>query len=92
MDNHKNTPAAEQELDVLLENTVGELPPSEPITREITSWRRAINQVLVGLAFTCLTLNFFELNYLLPAIGLILMLLGFRSLRRENGHFGAGYL
>ena len=92
MDDHKDTPAAEQALNVLLENTVGELPPSEPITREITPWRRAINRVLVGLAFTCLTLNFFELNYLLPAIGLILMLLGFRSLRRENGHFGAGYI
>lgn len=33
------------------------------------------------------TLNFFCLDYILPGIGIILMLLGFRSLRAENRYF-----
>ena len=39
-----------------------------------------------------ITLNFFCLNYLLPTIGVILQLLGFRPLRRENRWFRACWL
>ena len=39
-----------------------------------------------------LTLNFFGLNYILPAIGMVLMLLGLRTLRSENGWFRACFV
>ena len=36
------------------------------------------------LVLTTITLNFYGLNYLLPLIGMVLSLLGLRTLRREN--------
>lgn len=73
----------ESELEELLRDSVSELPPEDVVT-EVTPWRRAMNRVLVGLALNTVTLNFWCLNYILPVIGMILCLLGFRTLRHEN--------
>lgn len=61
-------------------------PPDE-VTHVVTPWQRAMSRVLSGIALSILTLNFLGLNYILPTIGMILCLLGFRALRRENGYF-----
>lgn len=74
------------ELDSALKNSIPELPPDD-IVKEVTPWRKAMNRSLVGLALTTITLNFLGLNYILPAVGVIMMLLGFRALRGENGWF-----
>lgn len=79
------------EFDAILQKSLPEVPPEE-IVRAVTPWRRAVKRILVGLALTTLTLNFLCLNYVLPAIGMVLMVLGFRSLRRENGWFRACYV
>jgi Ca2+/Na+ antiporter len=76
----------EQEFEEMLEHSVPELPP-EDVIREVTPWRQSMNRVLIGLALCTLTLNFLCLNYILPAVGLVLSLLGFRALRRENRWF-----
>ena len=47
--------------------------------------------MLIGMGLTTVTLNFLYLDYILPAIGMVLLLLGLRSLRRENRWFGACY-
>ena len=74
------------ELDSALKNSIPELPP-EDIVKEVTPWRKAMNRSLAGLALTTIMLNFLGLNYILPAVGVIMMLLGFRALRGENGWF-----
>lgn len=76
----------EEDLDNALINSIPELPPDD-IVKEVTPWRKAMNRSLLGLALTTITLNFLGLNYVLPAVGAILMLLGFRALRVENGWF-----
>lgn len=76
----------DSELERALESGVPELPPAD-ISEDVTPWRKAMNRVLAGLALTTLTLNFFGLNYILPAIGTVLLLLGFRALRSENVWF-----
>lgn len=81
----------EQDFDSLLQNSLPELPPDD-VVAEVTPWRSAMNRALFGLALTVVTLNFWCLNYILPAIGLILSLLGFRTLRRENGWFKRCYV
>lgn len=43
-----------------------------------------MGRVLAGTALIALGTNLWGLNYLLPGIGLVLMLLGFRLLRREE--------
>lgn len=76
----------EQELDVLLQDGIAALPPDD-IAYEVTPWRKAINRILTGFALGAITLNFVGLNYLLPTIGMFLLLLGFRTLRNENRWF-----
>ncbi len=82
----------EQEVDKLLKNGESELQPQSDVVNEITPWSKAINRVLVGLALSTLTLNFLWLNYILPAIGIVLMLLGIRCLRNENFGFKACWI
>ncbi len=80
----------DREFDFMLENTVSDLPP-EDIVAGVTPWKKSMHRVLMGLALSGLTLNVWCLNYILPTIGFILMLLGFRTLYRENGWFKGCY-
>ncbi|MBQ7922114.1 MAG: hypothetical protein IJ325_06005 [Clostridia bacterium] len=80
----------EKDFDSMLENDLADLPP-EDIIAEVTPWKKSMHRVLIGLALSSLTLNFWCLNYILPAIGFILMLLGFRTMHRENTPFKTCY-
>lgn len=78
-------------FEALLAQSVDELPPEE-IVADVTPWRRAMHRVLSGLALCMVTLNFWCLNYILPAIGTVLLLLGLRALRRENPWLGGCFV
>lgn len=82
---------SEQEFETMLKDSMAELPPDD-IAYEVTPWRKAINRILTGFALSAITLNFLGLNYLLPAIGMFLTLLGFRTLRNENSWFRACWI
>lgn len=75
------------DFEAMLAQSVPDTPPEE-IVAEVTPWRRAMNRILFGMALCAVTLNFLCLNYILPAIGTVLLLLGFRTLRRENRWLG----
>ncbi len=75
------------DFEAMLARSVPDTPPEE-IVAEVTPWRRAMNRILFGMALCAITLNFLCLNYILPAIGTVLLLLGFRALRRENRWLG----
>lgn len=83
MREHERESARDDAFEALLAQSVDELPPEE-IVADVTPWRQAMERVLFGLALCMVTLNLWCLNYILPAIGTILLLLGFRALRREN--------
>lgn len=68
-------------FDQLLTEDIAALPPADT---EVSPWREAMNRVLWGIGLTTITLNVWCLDMLLPAIGAMLMVLGFRTLRREN--------
>lgn len=69
----------------LLRADLSALPPDEELVRSVTPWRRAMSRILWGFGLTSITLNFWCLNYIFPAVGAALLLLGFRTLRQENG-------
>ena len=69
-----------------------ELPPPEQALREVTPWRDAIHHMILGLCLTCFTLNFWYLQYVLPAVGAVALYLGFRTLRKTNCCFRAGFI
>lgn len=78
----------EQEFDCLLEQSLPPLPPND-VAAEVDPGREALTRVLLGIALTHVTVQFLSLHYILPLAGAILMLLGFRTLRRENRWFSA---
>ena len=80
----------EKDFDTILESALSDLPP-EDIVSGVTPWKKSMHRVLIGLALSSLTLNFWCLNYILPAIGNILMILGFRTMHRENTPFRTCY-
>ena len=75
------------DFEAMLARSVPDVP-TEEIVAEVTPWRRAMNRILFGMALCAITLNFLCLNYILPAVGTVLLLLGFRTLRRENRWLG----
>lgn len=87
MREHEREYPRDDAFEALLTQSVDELPPEE-IVAEVTPWRRAMNRILFGMALCAITLNFLCLNYILPAVGTVLLLLGFRTLRRENRWLG----
>ena len=54
--------------------------------------KKALNRILVGYFLSTFTINGLGLNLILPVIGQILMLLGFRALQHENRWFSACYV
>ena len=81
-----------EELDRLLIQEMGGLPPDPGSLKGYTPWQQALDKVLLGLALTTFLFEFFYLNYLLPLLGSVLLYLGFRSLRRENRRFALCWL
>lgn len=76
----------EMNFEEMLTQSLPESLPEE-VAGGVTPWKKTMNQVLWGIGLTTVKLNFLGLNYLLPAVGMFLMLLGFRSLHRENKAF-----
>ncbi len=91
MREHERESARDDAFEALLAQSVDELPPEE-IVADVTPWRQAMERVLFGLALCMVTLNLWCLNYILPAIGTVLLLLGFRALRRENPWLGGCFV
>ena len=54
-------------------------------------WKQTYENILIGMGFVGITLNFLFLNQILPFIGVLLVITGFRKLRRENQWFQIGY-
>ena len=82
----------DREFDLLLYDGTGAFNAEDPAADPPKPWRRPLLQICWGLALNSITLNFLWLQYLLPALGSILLFLGFRTLRRENGWFRLGWI
>lgn len=73
-------------------DTLARLSPSpQPAAGEKSPWKGAMDRVLIGMVLSTITLDLFWLNYILPALGTVLLLLGLRRLRRENPGFERCY-
>lgn len=75
------------DFDCALASSLSELPPPDEAVRGVTPFRSAVSHIVVGLCFTCFTLHFWYLQYLLPAVGTLQIYLGFRVLKCNNYWF-----
>jgi len=64
--------------------------PDEHID-EVTPWRGAMRSIFIGIALSVLTFGFVFPDLLLNTASVVLMYLGFRSMRKENRWFAWGY-
>ncbi len=71
---------------------LSELTPPEEEIRKTNPWSKPIDFITWGFILTTLHLNFIYLQYILPTIGVILIFLGFRSLRNENKYFKVAWI
>lgn len=79
----------DREFDRMLEEELTRMPLPDGAVAAVTPWQKAMRRIVLGLGLTTLTLNLWYLDHLLPAAGVLLLFLGFRTLRRENGWFFA---
>lgn len=79
----------EEKLDRLLTEEAGELPPPPEVDEEITPWKRAMRRIVWGIGLTTCTLNAWNINTIMIMVGIVMLWLGFRALRRENRWFAA---
>ena len=88
------TPPPEPPADASAQEESSEaLTPAQEIADVSDSpFCRAIGLIAGGLAVTGVTLNFWNLDVLLPLVGTFCLLVGFRALRRVNGFLRAGYV
>ena len=68
-------------FDALLTEGVDALPPAP----DVSPWRGAMSCIVWGIALKTMTLQILYLDDILPTLGCILLVLGFRTLRQENG-------
>ena len=80
------------EFDRLLYQGSAQLPPDLPGQELPKPWKKPMGRVCRGLALISITLNFLGLDVILPAVGTVLLWLGLRPLRRENGGFRFAYV
>ena len=59
-------------------NPTSVVSPSAP-------WRSSVEKIIGGMALSAITFSFLCLNYILPTIGMVLMIIGHRKLRKANG-------
>lgn len=67
-------------FDALLTEGADALPPPA----DVSPWHSAMYCIVWGIALKTLTLQILYLHYILPTLGCILLVLGFRTLRQEN--------
>lgn len=67
-------------FDALLTEGADALPPAP----DVSPWRGAMSCIVWGIALKTLTLQLLYLDDILPTLGCILLVLGFRTLRQEN--------
>lgn len=81
----------DREFDQILYQGANELPPEQESGGPPTPWRKALTLVCWGIILTSISLNFLLLQYILPAVGSVLLCLGIRSLRRGNRWLGLAF-
>lgn len=61
------------------------------VDQKTSLWQQTYENILVGMGFCGITLNFLLLNYILPFVGILMIFAGLRKVRQENEWFKMGY-
>lgn len=82
----------DRDFDRMLSEQLAHQPVPESAVRRVTPWSTAIGYLSLGPHSHHAPSRLFVPAYLLPTVGFALLVLGLRSLRRENRMFFAGWV
>lgn len=91
MTDPRHTFENEQAFDAMLQRSLSDLPPDDIVAQTVPG-KEALGRILTGYFLYTFIIHFIWLDFILPAIGQILVLLGFRALQHENRWFGFCYI
>lgn len=74
----------EFEKDIL--DALPEIPPAD-ILKKVIPCRRAMNFIIAGFALSTIRIDLLWLQFILPLLGFIFLIIGFRTLSYENSWF-----
>jgi len=77
----------DENFDEVLFHSISELTPEDAVVNQVTPWRKNMNLVLIGIILQTQPFDIFHLKDVLSYLGIILMMLGFHGLRKENKWF-----
>ena len=89
MNENERVPLSDDELGKIFDDS--DFGVSQKIIEKVTPWKTAMFQILLGFGLSAVFVDIFPLNLIFPAVGSLIKLLGFRSLRKENRAFAFGY-
>ncbi len=77
------------EFEEMLANglSLPEISLPDDVAEQVLPWRKAMDRAIMGIALSTFSIEILYLEYILPAVGVVLAVLGFRTLRRENKWF-----
>lgn len=81
----------ENNLNQWIQSNLPELPPDD-VVQKVTPWRKFIYYIIAGLILNTVTFSYYNLQYILPFVGSILLVNGFQALRQENKFFKMGWI
>ncbi len=81
-----NEEKTEKEFEKEILEALPEIPPND-ILKKVIPCRRAMNYIIAGLALSAIKINLLWLQFILPSLGFIFLLIGFRTLSHENSWF-----
>ena len=62
------------------------------VNQKTSLWKQTYENILVGMGFCVIKLNFLLLYYILPFIGILMIFAGLRKLKQEDKWFVYGML
>jgi len=81
-----------QKIDKKKMNDLTENTPSDEVLSTVTPLKIAFRSLLTGVVLYSFTINIWYLQYILPSIGVILILIGMRMIRNNNCWLYVGYV
>lgn len=81
---------SDEEFERFLQDEASGINVTEKTVKAVNPWKKSTDMIFAGLVLQFFTLNIYYLNYILPALGMLLVLFGFRILSGENKWFMTG--
>lgn len=83
---NSNEEKTEKEFEKDILDALPEIPPAD-ILKKVIPCRRAMNFIIAGFALSTIRIDLLWLQFILPLLGFIFLIIGFRTLSYENSWF-----